>query len=100
MDNTVSYAQVLLPYDTVMASLGKYKYTYFKPMSVKIAKKTPMTRKNPAMKNVETHAVEDNANNFVSVKRKSESIQGDDGVADVSKSRKTQRKRKVNSKYI
>ena len=100
MDNTVSYAQVLLPYDTVMASLGKYKYTYFKPMSVKNAKKTPMTRKNPAMKNVETHAVEDNANNFVSVKRKSESIQGDDGVADVSKSRKTQRKRKVNSKYI
>ena len=65
MGNTITYAQVLLPYDTVTASLCKYKYTYFKPMSI-----------------------EDNANNFVSVKRKSESIQGVDCVADGAKSRK------------
>ena len=95
MGNTISYAQVLLPYDTVMASLCKYKYTYFKPMSMKNMKKTPMTRKNPAMMNVEKHVIENNAN-----KRKSESIQGVDGVADGAKSRKSQRKRKVNSKYI
>ena len=59
-----------------------------------------MTRKNPAMMNVEKHAIEDNANNFVPVKRISESIQGVDGVADGAKSRKSQRKVKVNSKYI
>ena len=66
---------VLLPYDTVIASLSKYKYTYFKPISVKNPKEIPMTRNNPAMKNVETNATEDNANNFIPGKRKSESIQ-------------------------